>query len=309
MPLMSGFPAAVRFATTGFGADCACAATPVATAQHAASSATTRRVERNGAPIEPALCAKNVLRDPRLGPICRTDRGNTTPRLATREAGRVGLLAMSAILYVGNRNYSSWSMRGTLLVRQSGIPCTEVVIPLDTEEGMAKIAEVSPTRRVPVLHIDGLVIWESIAIAEFLHEHAPDAGIWPDEPRARALARCVSAEMHSGFGALRAQMPLDVRGRHTVPETTELRRDIDRIEQIWRECRARNSRGGDFLFGAWCAADAMFAPVVSRFRTYGVEVSRGAQQYADAVWKWPALAAIAAEAAAEPWSLDLGLNQ
>src|SRR4029078_7560291 len=164
---------------------------------------------------------------------------------------------------------------------------------------MAKLATVSPTHRVAVLHIDGLVIWEAIAIAELLHERAPDAGIWPDEPRARALARCVSAEMHSGFGALRAQMSPDVRGRPTVPETPELRHDIDRIEQIWRECRARNSRGGDFLFGAWCAADAMFSPFVSRFRTYGVPLSRGSQQYADAVWKRPALAAIAAEAAAE----------
>jgi glutathione S-transferase len=215
---------------------------------------------------------------------------------------------MSATLYVGNRNYSSWSMRGTLLVRQSGVACAEVVIPLDTEAGMAKIAEVSPTRRVPVLHIDGLVIWDSLAIAEFLHERAPDAGIWPVEPTARALARCVSAEMHSSFGALRSQMPLDVRGRHTVPETPELRADVARIEQIWRECRARHSRGGDYLFGAWSAADAMFAPVVSRFRTYGVALTRGAQQYADAVWKWPALTAIVAEAAAEPWSLDLGLS-
>jgi len=215
---------------------------------------------------------------------------------------------MSATLYVGNRNYSSWSMRGTLLVRQSGISCTEVVIPLDTEAGNAKIAEVSPTRRVPVLHIDGLVIWDSLAIAEFVHERAPDAGIWPVEPTARALARCVSAEMHSSFGALRSQMPLDVRGRHTVPDTPELRADIERIEQIWRECRTRSARRGDYLFGAWCAADAMFAPVVSRFRTYGVALSRGAQQYADAVWKWPALTTLVAEAAAEPWSLDLGLS-
>jgi len=214
---------------------------------------------------------------------------------------------VSATLYVGNRNYSSWSMRGTLLVRQSGIPCTEVVIPLDTEAGTAKIAEVSPSRRVPVLHIDGLVIWDSLAIAEFLHERAPDAGIWPVEPAARALARSVSAEMHASFGALRSQRPLDVRGRHGVPDTPELRRDIERIEQIWRECRARHSRNGDYLFGAWCAADAMYAPVVSRFRTYGVALSRGAQQYADAVWKWPALTKIVAEAAAEPWSLDLGL--
>lgn len=214
---------------------------------------------------------------------------------------------MSTILYVGNRNYSSWSMRGSLLVRQSGIACAEVVIPLDTDEGRAKLAEVSPTRRVPVLHIDGLVIWDSLAIAEFLHERVPEAGIWPLDPSARALARSVSAEMHSGFGALRSQMPLDVRGRHSVPDTPGLQEDIERIEQIWRECRARYARRGDFLLGAWCAADAMYAPVVSRFRTYGVALSRGAQQYADAVWKWPALMSLAAEAAAEPWSLELGI--
>jgi glutathione S-transferase len=214
---------------------------------------------------------------------------------------------MSATLYVGNRNYSSWSMRGSLLLRQSGIDCAEVVIPLDTDEGRAKIAQVSPTRRVPVLHIDGLVIPDSLAIAELLHERAPEAGIWPIDPPARALARSVSAQMHSGFDALRSQMPLDVRGRHTVPVTPELRADIERIEQIWRECRARYARRGDFLFGSWCAADAMYAPVVSRFRTYGVELSRGAQQYADAVWKWPALMSLVAEAAAEPWSLELGI--
>src|SRR5262245_36145120 len=138
---------------------------------------------------------------------------------------------MSATLYVGNRNYSSWSMRGSLLVRQSGIECTEVVIPLDTDEGRARIAQVSPTRRVPVLHIDGLVIPDSLAIAELLHERVPEAGIWPIDPPARALARSVSAQMHSGFDVLRAQMPLDVRGRHSVPSTAELRADIERIEQ------------------------------------------------------------------------------
>lgn len=214
---------------------------------------------------------------------------------------------MSAVLYCGNRNYSSWSIRGSLFVRQSGIECAETVIPLDTEEGRAKIAAVSPTRRVPVLHIDGLVIWDTLAIAEFLHERAPDARIWPVEPTARAIARSVSAEMHSGFGALRSQMPMDMRSKHAVPSTPELRRDIERIENIWRECRTRNARGGDYLFGAWCAADAMYAPVVSRFRTYGVQLSRGAQQYADAVWKWPAFVSLVAEAAAEPWSLPLDI--
>lgn len=214
---------------------------------------------------------------------------------------------MQATLYVGNRNYSSWSFRGSLLVRQSGIDCREVVIPLDTEEFHTRIAALSPSGRVPVLHADGLVIWDSLAIAEFLHERAPGAGIWPPAVAERALARSMSAEMHSGFGAVRSQMPLDVRGRHTVSDTPDLRHDIERIEEIWIECRARSDRYGDFLFGPWCAADAMFAPVVSRFRTYGVALSPAAQRYADAVWAWPALASLVAEASDEPWSLDLGL--
>ena len=210
-------------------------------------------------------------------------------------------------LYAGNRNYSSWSMRGSLLLRQSGVECAEVVIPLDTEEGMARIAEVSPSRRVPVLHYDGLVIWDTLAIAEFLNELAPGAGLWPKDAAARALARSVSAEMHSGFGELRSRMPMDVRGRHSVPMVDELRADIERVQAIWALCRAKHGRGGDYLFGDWCAADAMFAPVVSRFRTYGVALAPAAREYSEAVWRWPALASLAAEAAAEPWSLDLGL--
>jgi glutathione S-transferase len=214
---------------------------------------------------------------------------------------------MSAILYCGNRNYSSWSIRGSLLVRQSGIDCREVVIPLDTPEFAAQISALSPSRRVPVLHVDGLAIWDTLAIAEFLHERVPDARIWPVEPTARALARSVSAEMHSGFAALREQMPMDMRASRTVPSTPELEADIKRVDRIWRECRARSARGGDYLFGAWCAADAMYAPVVSRFRTYGVQLSRSSQQYADAVWKWPALQSLAAQAAAEPWEIDVGV--
>ena len=214
---------------------------------------------------------------------------------------------MDATLYVGNRNYSSWSLRGALLVRQSGIAFREVLIPLDTEEFAAKIGAVSPTRRVPVLHIDGLVIWDTLAIAEFLHEHKPKAGLWPTDRAARARARSVSAEMHSGFMALRESMPMDVRGEHKVSITPDVQDDIARIDALWNECRTTYGSGGDYLFGAWCAADAMYAPVVSRFRTYGVQLSPGARRYADAVWRWPALETLAAEAAAEPWSLDLGL--
>jgi glutathione S-transferase len=214
---------------------------------------------------------------------------------------------MSRILYCGNRNYSSWSIRGSLLLRQSGVDCAEVVLPLDTEEGMARIAQVSPSRRVPVLHYDGLVIWDTLAIAEFLNELAPAAGLWPKDPAARAVARSVSAEMHSGFGELRSRMPMDVRGRHTVPMVDALRADIERIQWIWTHCRTIHGGAGPYLFGNWCAADAMFAPVVSRFRTYGVALPPVVSAYCGAVWSWPALASLVAEAAAEPWTLDLDL--
>lgn len=217
------------------------------------------------------------------------------------------LAAMKATLYVGNRNYSSWSIRASLLVRQSGIVCDEVVIPLDVEQTAARISAVSPSGRVPVLHCDGLVVWDSLAIAEFLHEIAPRAGLWPSDSAARAHARSVSAEMHSSFGELRARMPMDTRARLSVPRTPELASDIERVEQIWRRCREAHGRGGPFLFGAWCAADAMYAPVVSRFATYGVELSPAAAGYADAVRRWPAYESLAAEAAAEPWAIDTGV--
>ncbi len=214
---------------------------------------------------------------------------------------------MTAKLYVGNRNYSSWSIRGSLLVRQSGIECDEVVIPLDREDSKARIAAVSPSGRVPVLHAAGVVVWDTLAIAEFLHEQRPNAGLWPSDAAARAYARSVCAEMHSSFGELRARMPMDIRARHTVPRTPELTADIARIDALWNTCRATFGRGGEYLFGAWSATDAMFAPVVSRFRTYGVQLSSAASAYAAAVWEWPALQSLVAEAAAEPWSLEIGV--
>jgi glutathione S-transferase len=209
-----------------------------------------------------------------------------------------------AKLYVGNRNYSSWSIRGSLLVRQSGLPCDEIVIPLDTSDYKAQLAAVSPSGRVPVLYVDDFVVWDTLAIAEFLHERVPAAGLWPRDTAARALARSVSAEMHAGFATLRQQMPMDIRARRSAAVTSEARTDIARIEALWTTCRTAHGQGGDYLFGAWSAADAMYAPVVSRFRTYGVALGPIAAAYAAAVWEWPAFASLAAEAAAEPWSLD-----
>jgi glutathione S-transferase len=215
---------------------------------------------------------------------------------------------VTATLYVGNRNYSSWSIRGSLLVRASGLACQDVVIPLNRPESRAKLLEVSPSGRVPALHHEERIVWDSLAIAEYLHELCPEARLWPATPEARAQARSVSAEMHAGFGALRRACPMDMRARRATPQLdADTAADIARIEQIWTECRARYGRGGDYLFGAWCAADAMFAPVVSRFRSYAIRLRGPAQAYADAVWEWPALAALATEAGSEPWEIDLGL--
>lgn len=245
------------------------------------------------------------VRQPAVSRAGSATAGRDAPYNVSSRA--ITLPLMRAKLYVGNRNYSSWSIRGSLLVRQSGLPCDEIVIPLDTDEFHARIGALSPSGRVPVLHVDGAVVWDSLAIAEFLHEQRPNAGLWPRDALARALARSVSSEMHAGFEALRSQMPMDMRARHSVPRTVELDDDIARIDAIWTACREAHGRAGQFLFGAWSAADAMYAPVVSRFRTYGVGLSPVAAEYAAAVWQWPALQSLAAEAAAEPWALELGV--
>jgi len=198
-------------------------------------------------------------------------------------------------------------MRGSLIARQSGVACEEVVIPLDADETRARIAAVSPSGRVPVLHMDGDVVWDSLAIAEYLNERRPHAGLWPADRAARALARSVSAEMHAGFASVRERMPLDVRAHHAVQWTPELQADVARVEALWIACRTAHGDGGPYLFGEWCVADAMYAPVVSRFRTYDVQLAPIARRYAEAVWEWPALKSLATEAESEPWSLDLDL--
>lgn len=177
-------------------------------------------------------------------------------------------------LVIGNRNYSSWSLRGWLMARISGIDFDEIVVPLDTPETQAAIHQHSPSGRVPVLLHDGLVVWESLAIVEYLHELRPAAGLWPASVAARARARAVAAEMHAGFVELRTHMPMDIRAsRPGIGMTPEVRADIERITNLWRDCRQHfagaASRDDGFLFGTISAADAMYAPVVTRFRTYG----------------------------------------
>ena len=212
-------------------------------------------------------------------------------------------------IVLGNKAYSSWSLRGWLLLTRSGAAFEEVVVPLDRPGFKAEILAHSPSGRVPTLKADGLTIWDSLAIAEFLHELFPEAGLWPADPAARAVARAVTAEMHAGFAALRERLPMDLKRTALAPGAFDfgdagLRSDIDRIAEIWTDCRALSPNGGPFLFGAFGAADAFYVPVATRFRTYGVALEGAAAAYRDALLNWPDLAAWTEAARAEPWVIE-----
>lgn len=206
----------------------------------------------------------------------------------------------SYTLIIGNKNYSSWSLRPWLLMRQAGVPFTEVRIALYTPESKARVREYSPSGKVPCLIDDGLAIWDSLAICEYLAERHPDHRLWPADPMARAIARSVSAEMHSGFAHLRSNMAMNCRGSFPgVGRTVEVAGEIERLQRMWADCRARFGSSGPFLFGQFCAADAMYAPVALRFRTYAVQLNQVCRQYSDALLGLPALQEWLSEALAE----------
>jgi glutathione S-transferase len=203
-------------------------------------------------------------------------------------------------LVIGNKNYSSWSMRAWVLLRQLGIDFEERRLRFDSDEWDAGIGRWSPSGLVPVLWRGGVAVWDTLAIAETVAEWFPDRGVWPADPVARAFARAASAEMHSGFRNLRATMPMNIRASHPGKGMTpEARADIARIERLWTEARRRFGAGGDFLFGRFSAADAMFAPVVMRFQTYAVPCGSVASRYCEAVKATPAVMAWAEGALAE----------
>ena len=212
---------------------------------------------------------------------------------------------MPLTLVIGNKNYSSWSMRPWLALKKSGVAFEEVVIALDRPETRAEIFRHSPSGFVPTLKDEDLTIWESLAICEYLAERFPNAGLWPQDPSARAIARSVSAEMHAGFSALRSNMPMNCRGnlpgKGRAPGVQE---DINRISAIWRDCRARFGAGGPYLFGAFSIADAMYGPVVSRFVTYQVDLDADAKAYVNTMWADPAVAAWVEGARREPWVIE-----
>jgi glutathione S-transferase len=195
------------------------------------------------------------------------------------------------LLVIGNKNYSSWSLRPWLALRMAGIPFDELRIPLYVPGATDAILRHSPAGKVPILRDGDVTVWESLAICEYAAERAPGAGLWPASPPARAHARAISAEMHAGFSALRSALPMNLRvERARIPLEPAVRADVERVVAIWEECRTRfgagvpsGGSGGPFLFGAFTNADAMFAPVVTRFHSYGVTLPAAAQAYADAV--------------------------
>ena len=212
-------------------------------------------------------------------------------------------------LVIGNRNYSSWSLRGWLMARAAGIEFEEIVVPLDLPDTQATIRKHSPSGRVPVLLHRGLAVWESLAIAEYLNDIRPEAGLWPASVSARAHASSISTEMHAGFMELREKMPMNIRA--SMPGkgmTPAVRAEIERITSMWRDCRKRFSgaaaRDDGFLFGAFCAADAMYAPVVTRLRTYGVPMDTDTDAYCRAVLAYPPMKEWVDAARNEPWLIE-----
>jgi glutathione S-transferase len=217
-------------------------------------------------------------------------------------------------LVIGNKNYSSWSLRGWLMAKIAGIEFEEVIVPLDLPETQASIRKHSPSGKVPALLHRGLAIWESIAIAEYLNDLKPEAGLWPPSQAARAHARAISAEMHAGFADLRNNMPMNIRASYPGKGMTpQVRADIERITGLWRDCRKRFStafqKDEGFLFGTISAADAMYAPVVTRLRTFGVKLDSDSDAYCNAVLGYAPMKQWIADARNEPWliaSAELG---
>jgi glutathione S-transferase len=194
---------------------------------------------------------------------------------------------MTLQLVIGNKNYSSWSMRPWVLLRQSGIPFEEVQLKFGERDGgltVPGIEKYSAAGKVPVLIIDGEPVWDSLAICETVAEMHPTKHLWPEDEQARRVARSVCAEMHSGFQALRGAMPMNIRTRYPGKGLTpKSQKDIDRVVEIWSDCRERFGGAGNFLFGRFSIPDAFYAPVVMRFHAYAVKLPPLAQAYCEAV--------------------------
>jgi len=202
-------------------------------------------------------------------------------------------------LIIGNKNYSSWSLRAWLALRATGIPFSEQKLGLFTPEFAERLGGITPAGLVPVLLDGDFAVWDSLAICEYAAERHPEAGLWPADPHARARARSLAAQMHSGFGQLRQLLPMNVEAKLSGIDYSAAQGDISRVQAIWHDTRAEFGQDGPFLFGKFSAADAFYAPVVSRFTTYGVPAAGAVREYMDAVLALPAMQEWTRDACAE----------
>ena len=209
----------------------------------------------------------------------------------------------AATLTISSRNYSSWSLRGWLLCRMAGLDFEEDVVPLDEPAARAELLLLSPSVLVPRLSHGKINVWDTLAIAEYLNEAKPEANLWPADPVARAHARAISGEMHSGFANLRSALPMNLKAHYPGFKVwAGAQGDIERVIAIWRDCLA--TYGGPYLFGALSAADAMYAPVCTRFLTYDVQLDSDCTDYCARIMGWPAMAEWVAAAREEPEEIE-----
>ncbi len=211
-------------------------------------------------------------------------------------------------LVIGNKTYSSWSLRPWLALRQTGEDFEVVVIPLRQSDTKSAILAHSGAGKVPVLHHGATTIWESLAICEYLADRFPDAALWPKDLERRAIGRAAATEMHGGFADLRRALPMDLK-RAPEPRSLsfEVLADVTRITALWTDLRSRFGDGGPFLLGAFSIVDAMYAPICLRFDTYRVPLDPVCRSYVDAVSAWPAMVEWRTAALAEPWQIDFGV--
>lgn len=208
-------------------------------------------------------------------------------------------------LVMGNKNYSSWSLRPWLVMKHLGLDFDEIVIALKLDGFKEKILSHSPAGKVPILKVDDFYISDSLAICEYLNESYPDAGLWPVDVQERALARSVAAEMHAGFFTIRNEMPMNIRrvidGFSITPEC---QLEIDRVKEVWQTCLDKKAQAGPFLFGGFTIADAMFAPIVWRFNSYGVRLDGALKDYSDAIQNFAPMQEWVVAAEDEAWVIE-----
>jgi glutathione S-transferase len=209
---------------------------------------------------------------------------------------------MALKLIIGNKNYSSWSLRPWIAMRNAGIAFEEELVPLYEPGSREKVLKYSPTGLVPCLVDGDLAVWETLAILDYLADKFPEKKLWPQDLKARGYARAISSEMHAGFAPLRQHCPMNMRRDRSKPRelTPQVKANVDRIDALWTEARSRFGKSGPFLFGTFSNADAMYAPVVSRFASYGIPVSPASQAYLSAVMGLPAWKEWEAAARVEP---------